>query len=277
LSVVGMFRHAEIPLRAHGLQLKNQLTICLTMPAVAIIVPCRLESTRFPRKLLHMIKGRPLLLWVADRIHQEAPEIPLWFAVDHVELRDCVEGAGYQAIMTDEAHQSGADRIAEANRTIQADHVINVQADEPLVSAGQIQALAGMLTAGADMATLVTPFKRIVDFYDANQVKAVMRADGRALYFSRSRLPFSRDLGLTIDNEWLKTSPCYRHLGLYAYKAELLAKIGQLPLGRYEQIEKLEQLRVLEYGYDIFCAVTEDPTIGVDSPKDAEKFEAWLG
>lgn len=247
------------------------------MAQAAIIVPCRLESTRFPRKLLHEIKGRPLLLWVAERIRREAPEFPLFFAVDHAELRDCVAAAGFQAIMTDEAHQSGTDRIAEANRTIKADHVINVQADEPLVSAGQIKALAKMLSDGADMATLVTPFTRIVDFYDANQVKAVMRTDGRALYFSRSRLPFSRDLGLTIDNEWLKTSPCYRHLGLYAYKAELLAKIGQLPLGRYEQIEKLEQLRVLENGYDIFCAVTEDPTIGVDSPKDAEKFEAWLG
>ncbi|MCF7688300.1 MAG: 3-deoxy-manno-octulosonate cytidylyltransferase [Cephaloticoccus sp.] len=247
------------------------------MPAVAIIVPCRMESTRFPRKLLHNIKGRPLLLWVAERIRAETPEIPLWFAVDHAELRDCVVGAGFQAIMTDAAHQSGTDRIAEANRTVKAGHVINVQADEPLVSAGQIKALAGLLDAGADMATLVTPFKRIVDFYDPNQVKAVMRADGRALYFSRSRLPFSRDLGLTIDDEWIITNPCYRHLGLYAYRAELLAKLGQLPLGRYEQIEKLEQLRVLENGYDIFCAVTEDPTIGVDTPKDAKKFEAWLG
>ena len=247
------------------------------MPDVAIIVPCRMESTRFPRKLLHNIKGRPLLLWVAERIRAETPEIPLWFAVDHVELRDCVVGEGFQAIMTDATHQSGTDRIAEANRTVKAAHVINVQADEPLVSAGQIKALAGLLDAGADMATLVTPFKRIVDFYDPNQVKAVMRADGRALYFSRSRLPFSRDLGLTIDDEWIKTNPCYRHLGLYAYRAELLAKLGQLPPGRYEQIGKLEQLRVLENGYDIFCAVTEDPTIGVDTPKDAKKFEAWLG
>lgn len=247
------------------------------MSDLAIIVPCRLESTRFPRKLLHPIKGKPLLLWVAERIRSEVPDMPLWFAVDDKLLADCVEGAGFRAIMTDPAHQSGTDRIAEANRKVKAARIINVQADEPLVSAAQINALADLLGKGAAMATLATPFQRIVDFFDPNQVKVVMRADGRALYFSRSRMPFSRDLGLTIDDDWVKANPCHRHLGLYAYQADLLAKLGSLPPGRYEQIEKLEQLRVLEAGYDIHCAVTAYPTIGVDTPKDAEKFEQWLG
>ena len=112
------------------------------MSQIAIIVPCRLESTRFPRKLLHKIKGRPLLIWVAERITREAPEFPLWFAVDHELLRDCAMRAGYNAIMTSEAHQSGTDRLAEANRTVKADHIINVQADEPLVSRFQLLALA---------------------------------------------------------------------------------------------------------------------------------------
>ena len=179
--------------------------------------------------------------------------------------------------MTDPAHQSGTDRIAEANRTVRADFVINVQADEPLVTGAQIRALGRLLEAGADMATLATPFRRVVDFYNPNQVKVVMRADGRALYFSRSRMPFSRDLGLTIDDAWIQANPCFKHLGLYGYRAELLEKIAKLPLGRYEQIEKLEQLRVLENGYDIACAVTEDPMIGVDTPDDAKKFEAALG
>lgn len=246
------------------------------MPKTAIIVPCRLESTRFPRKLLHIINGRPLLSWVADRIASEAPEFPLHFAVDHELLRDCVTAAGFQAIMTDPAHLSGTDRIAEANRTVRAEHVINVQADEPLVTGAQLRALAGLLEGGAQMATLVTPFKRVVDFYNTNQVKVVLRHDGRALYFSRSRMPFSRDLGLTIDDAWVQANPCYKHLGLYAYRAELLEKFAKLPAGRYEQIEKLEQLRVLENGYDIACAVTEDPTIGVDTPQDAKKFEEYL-
>ncbi|HTO05047.1 MAG TPA: 3-deoxy-manno-octulosonate cytidylyltransferase [Opitutus sp.] len=246
------------------------------MPKTAIIVPCRLESTRFPRKLLHMIKGRPLVLWVADRISREAPEYSLHFAVDHELLRECVTGAGYQAIMTDASHESGTDRIAEANRTVRAEQVINVQADEPLVTGGQLRALAGLLENGATMGTLVTPFKRVVDFYNPNQVKVVMRGDGRALYFSRSRMPFSREFGLTIDDAWVQANPCYKHLGLYAYRAELLEKFSKLPVGRYEQIEKLEQLRVLENGYDIACAVTEEPSIGVDTAEDAAKFAASL-
>ncbi len=247
------------------------------MTTTAIIVPCRLESTRFPRKLLHKIKDRPLLLWVAERIAREAPEFPLWFAVDHELLRECVVDAGFQAIMTDPAHASGTDRIAQANRTVRADHVINVQADEPLVTGAQLRALAGLLAGGAPMATLVTPFRRVVDFYNTNQVKVVMRRDGRALYFSRSRMPFSRDLGLTIDDAWVQSNPCYKHLGLYAYQADLLEKFAKLPPGRYEVVEKLEQLRVLENGYDIACAITGDPTIGVDTREDAKKFEQWLG
>lgn len=247
------------------------------MAKVAIIVPCRLESTRFPRKLLHNIKGRPLLLWVAERIAQEVPDIPLWFAVDDELLRAPLAAGGFQTILTDRGHQSGTDRIAEANRTVGADYVINVQADEPLVTEAQIHSLAGLIAGAVPMATLASRFKRIVDFYNPNQVKVVIRQDGRAMYFSRSRLPFSRELGLTIDDAWLAANACYKHLGLYAYHAELLEKFAQLPPGRLEQIEKLEQLRVLENGYDIRVGLTEDPTIGVDAPDDAVKFEQWLG
>jgi 3-deoxy-manno-octulosonate cytidylyltransferase (CMP-KDO synthetase) len=246
------------------------------MANIAIIVPCRLESTRFPRKLLHEIRGKPLLLWVAERIAREAPDYPLYFAVDDERLAGPLAAKGFRVLLTSPAHQSGTDRLAEANRTVKATHVINVQADEPLVTGAQIKALAKLVVGAVPMATLATPFKRIVDFYNPNQVKVVMRADGRALYFSRSRLPFSRDLGLTIDDAWLAANPCYKHLGLYAYHAELLEKFAKLPLGRYEQLEKLEQLRVLENGYDIMVGVTEDPTIGVDTPEDAVKFEQSL-
>ena len=247
------------------------------MVKIAIIVPCRLESTRFPRKLLHQIKGKPLLLWVAERIAQQAAEYPLYFAVDAEELRAPLAAGGFKVLMTSAEHQSGTDRLAEANRTVKATHVINVQADEPLVTGAQIQALVELSAGSVPMATLATRFKRIVDFYNPNQVKVVVRADGRALYFSRSRLPFSRDLGLTIDDAWLAANPCYNHLGLYAYHAELLEKFAKLPPGRYEQIEKLEQLRVLENGYDIMVGVTQDPSLGVDTPEDAVKFDQSLG
>ena len=248
------------------------------MARLAIIVPCRLESTRFPRKLLHPIKGKPLLRWVAERIAREAPEFPLYFAVDDELLRRCVEDAGFKAILTSAAHTTGTDRLAEANRTVGADFVVNVQADEPLVTGAQIRLLAGLLEGGAPMATLATPFKRAADFANPNQVKVVLApAVRRALFFSRSPLPFARDLGGTVDDAWVASHPCLKHLGLYGYSAELLQKIATLPPGKLEQIEKLEQLRVLENGYAIACDITDDPTIGVDTPEDAVKFEAWLG
>jgi 3-deoxy-manno-octulosonate cytidylyltransferase (CMP-KDO synthetase) len=247
------------------------------MPAIAIIVPCRLESTRFPRKLLHLIHGKPLLLWVAERIAAQAPEFPLYFAVDHEMLRATVEARGFNAIMTSPAHASGTDRLAEANRQVKAELVINVQADEPLVTGAQIRELGRLAAGAAPMATLATPFRNAADFHNPNQVKVVVRRDGRALTFTRSPVPYARDGAGAVDDAWVAAHPCYRHLGLYAYGADLLARFASLPPGRYEQIEKLEQLRVLENGYDIMVGLTEDPTIGVDTPEDAVRFEQALG
>lgn len=247
------------------------------MLRTAIIVPCRLESTRFPRKLLHKIKGKPLLQWVAERISAEAPHLPLFFAVDHALLADCLSSRGFKAVMTSDQHQSGTDRIAEANRAIGADHVINVQADEPLVTGGQLRQLAELIAGESAMATLGTPFKTAADFANPNQVKVVIGAAGRALYFSRAPMPFARDKAGAVDDAWVRANPCYKHLGLYAYKSDLLNVFAKLPLGRLEQIEKLEQLRVLENGYNIAVGITNDQTIGVDTPEDAGKFEQWLG
>ncbi|MDE3084163.1 MAG: 3-deoxy-manno-octulosonate cytidylyltransferase [Verrucomicrobiota bacterium] len=247
------------------------------MSKTAIIVPCRLQSRRFPCKLLHPIRGKALLLWVAERIAAEAPEYPLFFAVDDELLRAPLAARGFNVLMTDPAHASGADRLAEANRTICADTVINVQADEPLVSGAQIRALAALILRGAaPMATLATPFKRAADFNNPNQVKVGFDSKGRALFFSRLPLPFARELGGVVDDAWVAANPCFKHLGLYAYKADLLEKFSSLPAGRYEQIEKLEQLRVLEAGYDILVGLTDDPSIGIDTPEDALRFERVL-
>jgi len=246
------------------------------MPKTAIVVPCRLESTRFPRKLLHAIRGKPLVLWVAERIARQAPEFPLWFAVDHDLLRAPLTAAGFRTILTAPTHQSGTDRLAEANRTVRADFVINVQADEPLVTGAQIRRLAELIAGPVAMATLATPFQTAADFANPNQVKVVVRNDGRALYFSRSPIPYARDRAGAVDDVWVAANPCHRHLGLYAYKADLLERFAKLPVGRLEQIEKLEQLRVLENGYDIAVGFTTDPTIGVDTPEDAERFERLL-
>lgn len=247
------------------------------MPAFALVVPCRLESTRFPRKLLHPIRNKPLVLWVAERLAAEAPDLPLWFAVDHPLLRDCLEPAGFRTIMTGSQHPSGTDRLAEANRTVRASFVINVQADEPLVSGSQVRALCKLIQTGCEMATLCTRFTKAADFLNPNQVKVVMNPAGRrALYFSRSPMPYAREPGGRVDDAWVAANPCFKHLGLYAYRADFLEKFVGLPPGRLEQIEKLEQLRALENGFAIGIEQTQDPTIGVDTPEDAAKFEAHL-
>jgi 3-deoxy-manno-octulosonate cytidylyltransferase (CMP-KDO synthetase) len=259
-----------------GLQLKNQWAASQQMPRTAIIVPCRLESKRFPRKLLHKIKGKELLLWVADRIHTVAPEVDLWFAVDDPLVEGCLAPGGYRTVMTRVDHASGTDRIAEANRTVGADHVINVQADEPLVTGAQIALLSSLIAGPADMATLATRFSTAADFCNPNQVKVVCDNDGFARYFSRAPIPFPRDVAGRIDDAWVVSNPCYRHLGLYAYKAALLEEFARLPVGRLEEIERLEQLRIIENGRAIAVGLTDDPTIGVDTLEDAHKFEAQL-
>jgi 3-deoxy-manno-octulosonate cytidylyltransferase (CMP-KDO synthetase) len=226
---------------------------------------------------LHKIKGKALLLWVADRIAAVAPEYPLYFAVDHEVLRSCLAEAGFRAIMTRSDHPSGTDRIAEANGEVGADYVINVQADEPLVSAGQIALLGRLIEGSAPMATLATPFRTAVDFLNPNQVKVVRDLEGRALYFSRAPLPYPRDAKGQVDDAWVLAHPCLRHLGLYAYKSDLLRRFARLPPGRLEALERLEQLRALENGYQIAVGLADEPTIGVDTLEDAEAFERMLG
>jgi 3-deoxy-manno-octulosonate cytidylyltransferase (CMP-KDO synthetase) len=225
---------------------------------------------------LHKIKGRPLLVWVAERIRRSAPDLDLWFAVDDALLRECLEPLGFRTIMTRLDHASGTDRIAEANRTIGADRVINVQADEPLVSSQHIGLLAKLIEGPVDMATLATRFTSAEDFRNPNQVKVLCDQQGRALIFTRSPVPYARDVQGQVDDAWVAGHPCYRHLGLYAYTAELLEVFCRLPPGAFEAIERLEQLRVLENGRPIAVGITDDPTIGVDTPEDAVKFEAYL-
>lgn len=237
-----------------------------------IIVPARLASQRFPRKLLFPILDKPLILWTAARIRDQVPEIPLAFAVGDQELAETLDSAGFQAIMTDPNLASGTDRIAQANETLQADTIINVQADEPLVTAAQLQTLHRLIQGGVDMATLARPFEDATSFHDPNRVKVVCRADGQALYFSRSPIPLDRngDAQSLPDNALL-------HLGLYAYKADFLRRFVQWPEGRLEQLEKLEQLRALENGATIAVGITTDHGIGIDTPEDAKAFEKLCG
>ncbi|MDA1064907.1 MAG: 3-deoxy-manno-octulosonate cytidylyltransferase [Verrucomicrobia bacterium] len=242
----------------------------------AIIVPARLASTRFPRKLLHPIQGRSLIMHVAERISTQTPDIPLIFAVDDPELEKEILENGFKCIMTSTTHSSGTDRIAEANREIGAKYVVNIQGDEPLVTADQIRKLIQMVERGALMSTLATVFLNPEDFADPNQVKVVLNQNSQALYFSRSPLPFFREKSGKPSNNDLSHHLCYRHLGMYAYEAEFLQKFSLMPKGRLEELEKLEQLRVLENGYSIEVDITSDPSIGIDTSSDSERFEELL-
>jgi len=242
----------------------------------SIIVPARLASTRFPSKLLHEVRGKPIILWTAERIRTVAPEFPLYFAVDDDALERCLSEAGFTAILTRSEHPSGTDRLAEANAAIGASAVINVQGDEPLVTGEQIRALAAGLKGEAAIATLAVPFVRPQDFANTNQVKVVRDREGYALYFSRSSMPFARDTSGEVDAAWLAQNRCYRHLGLYAYKADFLSAFSSLEPGLLEQIEKLEQLRAMEHGYRIHVGITDQATIGIDTPEDIAEFEACL-
>lgn len=243
------------------------------MTKTAIIVPARLASTRFPRKLLHPVRGKPLIIWVAERISTQVPQLPLHFAVDDDELLWAISSGGFRGILTSPKHTSGTDRIAEANASIGADFVINVQADEPLVTAEQIETLATLITRGCPMATLAIPFERPEDFANPNQVKVVVGRTGEALYFSRSPIPYARDRAGKVDADWIRANQVYRHLGLYAYRADFLQEFSRMAPGRLEEIEKLEQLRVLENGHRIAVGFTDQATIGVDTPEDAVAFE----
>ncbi len=245
-------------------------------PETAIIVPARLASTRFPFKLLHKIKGKSLILHVAARISSEAPDIPLIFAIDDASLEKELNSNGFSTLMTSVEHQSGTDRLAEANRQIGAKYIINIQGDEPLVTADQINKLEALVKGDSPMGTLATPFTDPSDFQDPNQVKVVLDNSGKALYFSRAPMPYFRDKKGTPETSDLAHHLCYRHLGMYSYKAEFLETFSNMPPGRLEELERLEQLRVLERGYSIAVGITADPSVGVDTLDDAERYEKLI-
>jgi 3-deoxy-manno-octulosonate cytidylyltransferase (CMP-KDO synthetase) len=236
----------------------------------AIIVPARLGSQRFPRKLLEPVRGRPLILWTAANLRRIAPQLPLYFAVAEAELAAVLAAEGHASVMTDPGLPSGTDRLAAANRQIGAHRVINVQADEPVLAADHIRQLLQLMETGVDMATLATPFTRLEDFRDPNKVKAVIRPDGEALYFSRAPVPYPRDAADALP------PGAYWHMGIYGYSAGLLEAFSDWQPGRLEQVERLEQLRVLENGRRIGVGITATRTVGVDVPGDIAELERFL-
>ncbi|MGE9291232.1 MAG: 3-deoxy-manno-octulosonate cytidylyltransferase [Puniceicoccales bacterium] len=242
----------------------------------AIIVPARLESVRFPRKLLYVVRGEPLILHTARQVQRSAPDCPLYFAVADEELAGVLEAEGFQCVLTDPSLASGTDRIAYANREIGAERVVNVQADEPLVSKSQIEMLFALLEGGAAMSTLAIPLDGLKRFKDPNQVKVVRALQGHALYFSRAPIPWDRESAGNPDPGTMGSLPVLGHLGLYGYRASFLEQFVSLPPSPLEQIERLEQLRALENGAEIQVGLTEERTVGVDTPEDVGRLEEAL-
>lgn len=242
------------------------------MKSVAII-PARYASTRFPGKPLVQIKGKPMVQHVYERC-TEIFELVI-VATDDNRIFDCVQGFGGKAVMTSPNHASGTDRVAEAANIIAKDFdfdiVVNVQGDEPFIEQQQLkQIIACFNDQQTDIATLVTPINSSEILFDPNKVKAVLSASEFALYFSRQAIPYQRDAK---KEEWLTNQEYYLHLGLYAYRANVLKELTKLAPSKLENLEKLEQLRWLENGYRIKTAKTLHVSFGIDTPEDLENLE----
>jgi 3-deoxy-manno-octulosonate cytidylyltransferase (CMP-KDO synthetase) len=240
------------------------------------MIPARLQSTRLPRKLLLSVTGKPLIQYVWETAC-ECPEFhDVVIATDSQEIADVVHRFGGRAELTG-AHNSGTDRIAEVTRRCfpDADAVVNLQGDEPELKPEVVSALVRELkSSGASMATVAAPILSPEVVRDAGCVKVVTDIQGRALYFSRSPIPFSRDAAIESYFQDGQISPWLLHIGLYGYRRDFLLKLTSLPASPLEQLEKLEQLRALQSGARISVAVVEHAAAGIDTPEDYAAFVA---
>lgn len=239
-----------------------------------VIIPARYASTRLPRKLLLNETGKPLIQYTYEAaLKARLPELVL-VACDHAEILTAVEHFGGTVLMTNPNAQSGTDRVAEVAANMeQVDIVVNVQGDEPEIAGESIDHVIRLLIdhPHAATATLATPIRNQQQLEDPACVKVVFDHHQRALYFSRSVIPHPRS-GIT--TELLQREPplFYQHIGLYAYRRDFLLSLTQLPQSPPEKIENLEQLRVLHYGFEIIVGVVNEPTFGIDTPEDYQRF-----
>lgn len=241
------------------------------------IIPARYGSTRFPAKALADIRGKTMIQRVVEQARQSERLIRVLVATDHEAIADHVRSFGGEAIMTSPDHQSGTDRCFEALQLsgYEADYVINIQGDEPFIQPAQIDLLASVLDGGTELATLVRQIEDETTLFDTSKPKVVLNNRGEALYFSRQTIPLLRNHP---PNDWLTQHTFYKHIGIYAYRTDVLAQITQLLPSPLERAESLEQLRWLENGYRIRAVVTELDSHGIDTPEDLKQVLAdFLG
>lgn len=241
------------------------------------LIPARYASTRFPGKPLAVLGGKPVVQRVYEQACLAFDEV--YVCTDDERIFTAVEAFGGKAVMTDTTLRSGTDRCWQACERIgtDADVVVNIQGDEPFVQKSQLDGVKDcFLDESTQIATLVKPFSPQDTFEtlaNPNSPKVVVDSHMHALYFSRSVVPYLRGVE---QQDWLASHTFYKHIGLYAYRREVLREISQLPPGVLEKAESLEQLRWLEYGYIIKVALTDVETVGIDTPSDLERAEMYL-
>lgn len=241
------------------------------------IIPARYASTRFPAKPLALLGGKPIIEHVYNQVRKAVDMVVV--ATDDERILRVVESFGGRAVMTSTEHQSGTDRCYEALTKVEGEYdvVINVQGDEPFIQPTQIASLMACFEDEAtDIATLVKPFTPedgIEALENPNSPKVVVSRDMKAIYFSRSVIPYKRGVE---RSEWLNAGRYYKHIGMYAFRTHTLREVTSLPQSPLELSEKLEQLRWLENGYRIGIGITEQETIGIDTPEDLEHAERFL-
>lgn len=254
-----------------------------------VIIPARYASTRFPGKPLALLKGIPVIQHVYQNSMNARLADDVVVATDSGMIFEKVKSFGGKAVMTSGDHASGTDRIAEVARSMNYDIIVNVQGDEPLIQYEMIDDVISALDdPRASIGTLAVRIKDRREIFDPNVVKVVFSTDGFAFYFSRAPIPYHRDewkdiegvreLGLGISGNPQLPTPyhCFKHIGIYSYRRDVLTKLSGLPLSRLERIEKLEQLRALEHGFTIKVKETINETFGVDTPEDLERIEKCL-
>ncbi|MFA4969946.1 MAG: 3-deoxy-manno-octulosonate cytidylyltransferase [Sulfuritalea sp.] len=244
--------------------------------AIRVVIPARYASTRLPGKPLADIAGQPMIVRVAAAARRARAD-GVWVATDDERIAAAVRQHGFDVVMTRADHASGTDRIAEVADQLQwddADIVVNVQGDEPLLDPALIEAVASALRGDPDaaMATAAHPLTSAEDFFNPNVVKVVCDVRGRALYFSRAPIPWDRDQFADQRNALPANLPAQRHIGLYAYRVDFLRRFGQLTASPLERCESLEQLRALWHGYPIqVVSIDHPPAPGVDTPEDLQR------
>ena len=238
------------------------------------IIPARYGSTRFPGKALALMAGKPLIQWVVEGCRKAKGLAEVIVATDDARIQQVAQKF-CRVEMTRADHPSGSDRIAEVAARLECDAVINIQGDEPLIDASVIDAVVAAL-ADCEMSTAAAAIRNPEEYENANVVKVVVNAAGRALYFSRRTIPYLREAARGSVTEQLAAFPVLKHIGIYGYRREALLRFVKYPVSPLENAEKLEQLRALENGIEMAVVKVDYDSIGVDTPEDVARVETII-